>query len=160
MQNDTTTWDDLMTYACVCDSSWSVGLAAGQTQAAEWFGADCSLRKLRAICVILFVFNACLCSLGHCPSGDDPQTTSFVETNCTGRAEFSNEQLSNATTYTGAVGASGNLCHVDCSNRGICDYSSGVCKCFNDFYGAACELTSALAENFVNSRVPILLSRS
>ena len=45
----------------MCDSGWSVGLDSGETQLAEWFGPDCSLRR--------------------CPSGDDPWTT-VDETNC------------------------------------------------------------------------------
>jgi hypothetical protein len=32
-----------MTYGCVCDSSWEVGLGSGQRQSPEWFAADCSL---------------------------------------------------------------------------------------------------------------------
>ena len=34
-----------MSMGCVCDSSWPVGLGAGERQEPEWFGADCSLRK-------------------------------------------------------------------------------------------------------------------
>lgn len=41
----TTTWDQYRMVACLCDSSWSVGLGSGETQEPEWFGADCSLRK-------------------------------------------------------------------------------------------------------------------
>lgn len=26
----------------------------------------------------------------------------------------------------------GNLCHIDCSNRGVCDHSTGICKWFID----------------------------
>lgn len=36
------------------------------------------------------------------------------------------------------VGAKGNLCHVDCANRGICDYKTGKCKCFANYYGENC----------------------
>lgn len=36
-------------------------------------------------------------------------------------------------------GQFGNKCHVDCSNRGLCDYNTGVCKCFPDSWGLACE---------------------
>ncbi len=39
------TWDASMVRGCLCDSSWSVGLDAGETQVAEWYGPDCSLRR-------------------------------------------------------------------------------------------------------------------
>lgn len=42
---DSTTWDEDKIYGCVCDSSWTVGLASGEVQEPEWFGPDCSLRK-------------------------------------------------------------------------------------------------------------------
>lgn len=42
---DTAAWDADIIHACVCDSSWSVGLGAGQTQLAEYFGPDCSQRE-------------------------------------------------------------------------------------------------------------------
>lgn len=111
----TITWDQDKIYGCVCDSSWSVGLASGYTQTPEWFGPDCSRR--------------------HCPSGDDPMTTTD-ETDCYGTT---------ATSGTG-VGLSGNLCQVDCANRGICNYDTGVCSCFDGFYGIACTSISALAK--------------
>lgn len=39
-------WDWDVMRMCICDSSWRVGLGLGETQEPEWFGADCSLRKL------------------------------------------------------------------------------------------------------------------
>ncbi|GMI34878.1 hypothetical protein TeGR_g10134 [Tetraparma gracilis] len=109
------TWDEEMVFGCVCDSSWDVGLGPNQRQLSEWFGGDCSLRR--------------------CPSGDDPRTADTVETNCNGvRAADSVEK-----------GQSNNLCHVDCSNRGTCDYNSGKCKCYLGYYGEACSSMSALA---------------
>ena len=51
---DTDTWDEDMTYGCVCDSSWPVGLGSGETQEPEWFGADCSLSKMSR-CVYVYI---------------------------------------------------------------------------------------------------------
>eukprot|EP00286_Rhodomonas_abbreviata_P029045 CAMPEP_0181292612 /NCGR_PEP_ID=MMETSP1101-20121128/2603_1 /TAXON_ID=46948 /ORGANISM="Rhodomonas abbreviata, Strain Caron Lab Isolate" /LENGTH=177 /DNA_ID=CAMNT_0023397101 /DNA_START=544 /DNA_END=1077 /DNA_ORIENTATION=- len=59
--NSSIAWDSKKQMACLCESSWAVGLAAGETQAAEYFGVDCSLRR--------------------CPSADNPRTTAN-ETNC------------------------------------------------------------------------------
>ena len=105
---DTTTWDSEMLYGCVCESSWSVGLEDGQTQQAEWFGADCSLRR--------------------CPSANNPYTTLVDETNCV------NKNLVGGSS----TGAAGNKCHVDCANQGVCDFSTGTCKCFDGYYGVDC----------------------
>mmetsp|Transcript_19470 Transcript_19470/g.39258 ORF Transcript_19470/g.39258 Transcript_19470/m.39258 type:complete len:300 (+) Transcript_19470:80-979(+) len=59
--NGSAAWDSLKIVACLCESSWPVGLFANQTQEAEWFGPDCSLR--------------------HCPSADNPRTIAN-ETDC------------------------------------------------------------------------------
>lgn len=40
----TTTWDEERMFGCVCDSSWSVGLASGETQVPEFFGSNCEQR--------------------------------------------------------------------------------------------------------------------
>ena len=104
---ETNAWDDDFIYGCVCDSSWSVGLGAGETQTPEWFGADCSLR--------------------HCPSANDPRTTAD-ETNCTG-------VVAAGSTHAGQLG---NKCHVDCANRGICDYETGTCSCFFGYKDVNC----------------------
>ncbi|CAN0532374.1 unnamed protein product, partial [Scytosiphon promiscuus] len=43
-------------------------------------------------------------------------------------------------------GRSGNLCQVDCSNRGSCDYETGLCDCYTGYYGHNCGLQSVLAK--------------
>jgi len=112
---DAERWDQNKIFGCVCDSSWPVGLGPGQRQEPEWFGPDCSLR--------------------HCPSADDPVTPNLDETDCENKT---------ATAGFGA-GQPGNLCHVDCANRGACDHATGQCDCFNGHYGHDCTLISALA---------------
>ena len=107
---DGPTWDAETTVACVCDSSWEVGLGANQTQQAEFFGPACEFRR--------------------CPGGDDPSTTGIDETDC----------FNKSTTIGGGLGLRGNRCHVDCSNRGVCDYRTGACKCFDGYFGSNCGL--------------------
>ncbi len=67
------------------------------------------------------------CSMKECPSGMDPQggpdgTTSYI-------------------SYDNGVQR---LEPRDCSGRGKCDYSSGMCTCFKGFFGEDCSLQSAL----------------
>jgi hypothetical protein len=107
-KNATIAWDGNSIYGCVCDSSWPVGLGANETQQAEYFGAQCEFR--------------------HCPSGDNPSTKFVVETDCYNKAAIPN----------GQVGQVGNLCHVDCSNQGKCDFSTGTCSCFKGWQGSNC----------------------
>ena len=37
------------------------------------------------------------------------------------------------------LGGFGNESGRDCSGRGNCDYSTGLCKCYAGFHGAACD---------------------
>jgi len=39
----------------------------------------------------------------------------------------------------------GNFEDVECSGRGLCDSTAGLCKCFSGYYGVACEYQNALA---------------
>lgn len=49
MSQSSQAWDSLMVVGCLCESSWPVGLKVNETQASEWFGPDCSLRKMQQI---------------------------------------------------------------------------------------------------------------
>ena len=102
-------------------------------------------------------------SVGHCPSGDDPRTTSTDETDCYN------------VTAAGSSnrGESGNICHVsvplfksllyavvmialklqvDCANRGLCNYKTGLCSCFDGYIGENCATINTLS--FHRANVP------
>jgi len=59
-------------------------------------------------------FRGPACDLRECPSGPDP------------------------------LNGYGNEAGRDCSGRGICDYSAGVCQCFSGFFGTRCEYQTTL----------------
>lgn len=107
---DGSTWDGDKSMGCVCDSGWSVGLDAGETQLAEFFGPSCEYRR--------------------CPSGDDPTTPNTDETDCYNKTQ--------TPGIIGGVGKVGNLCYHECSGRGKCNYDTGVCECYPGVEGPNC----------------------
>ena len=116
------TWDSEIMTACLCDSKWEVGMAANQIQLPQWFGSDCSLQR--------------------CPSGDDPYTH-IDETDCWKLNQQRGEKFGINIMFEPDYdnpnsGQHGNICHIDCSGRGICDYNTGKCKCFEGSYGDNC----------------------
>lgn len=69
------------------------------------------------------------CSMKECPSDEDPQGGPGGHV---------------SGTYYGLAGTGNSKEFRDCSGRGLCDYSTGLCQCFHGAYGEACELQSAL----------------
>lgn len=67
------------------------------------------------------------CSQKECPSSADPQTGPGGE-----GAGLMDYPSANNVEYR------------DCSGRGLCDYSTGLCQCFEGAYGEACNLQSIL----------------
>lgn len=50
-----------------------------------------------------------------------------------------------AAEFATAQSTAGNKEEVTCSNRGLCDYETGLCGCFKGYYGDDCSLQSILA---------------
>jgi hypothetical protein len=50
------------------------------------------------------------------------------------------------TAVTVAQARAGNKETATCSNRGVCDYDSGLCKCFKGYYGGDCSFQNALSQ--------------
>jgi hypothetical protein len=141
---DGETWDEDKIQGCVCDSAWAVGFGAGQVQAPEWTGPACAAQR--------------------CPSSDDPRTPDVDESDCEFFADNGKTWLgivgSDGKRYKSAAavpsgvsvesplrctpgvdcGAAGNLCFVECANRGVCDRNTGLCVCFKGYYGVDCGL--------------------
>lgn len=55
------------------------------------------------------------------------------------------DQVDSTTTCTTTSPRDGNTEESPCSNRGLCDYETGVCKCFKGFYDDDCSVQHALA---------------
>jgi len=120
-------WDSNKHFGCKCD----VGFR----------GPDCSLQE----CPSDFdPLNGC--GGGRCNNGGFYQNRAGTWTICPNRATVSN-----------AIGAQTNLNQYeidtsdcltgeqrDCSGRGICDYSTGSCKCFSGFFGESCNIQTVL----------------
>ena len=126
-------------------------------QATQWFGADCSLQhcpsnddpRTSAVNEIDCTYmdnNGATCRGPTVTSGSTSTCYQYTQADSSALKLAANTVPAGAvSTVPGATvqypgsgspayginaGASGNLCHVDCSNRGVCDYSKGTCTCF------------------------------
>jgi len=66
------------------------------------------------------------CSLQECPSGTDPLLADYITS-------------LGASGYIHDIDFQQDTLARDCSGRGVCDYSSGNCKCFKGYFGERCE---------------------
>ena len=122
----------------ICLSAARLSADASQTYAVAWdadkhFGCKCDLG-----------FRGPDCSLQECPSDFDP-----LHGCGGGQCNLGTTDNSGAACPAGIVGVSDCAAIAggeqrDCSGRGICDYETGICKCFSGFFGEACEKQTIL----------------
>lgn len=165
----TSYWDADKIQACVCDSAWPVGYGEGDTQAIEFFEPDCSKRNCasgddpwtstvdetdcflfdenRAIWrgpVYLATGKPALIAQTAADLAAAKSTYDWAgngtDTNSDGIVWYQS-----ALPDTSAVGLKGNKCHIECSRRGSCNYSTGTCNCFDGYGGPACHLRKSIA---------------
>jgi len=112
-----TVWDSNKHYGCKCDLGYR--------------GPDCSLQE--------------------CPSDYDP-LNGCGGGKCNLGKTYTSKDGTSTNCPTGNLGASdcatkdylNRYEQRDCSGRGICDYTTGVCKCFSGFFGEACNIQTIL----------------
>jgi hypothetical protein len=115
---------------------------SGLTSAAS----DCDTPLDRSLSTL----NSYLTSTSVVSNRDDPQRQSINMLTLTWTAADDDARATCATTdatdwWYIQVGSVGINDSPECSDRGVCDYSSGVCKCFKGYAGIDCAMQNALA---------------
>jgi hypothetical protein len=108
--------------------------------------SDCDTPADRSLSVL----NTYLTGTSVVSNRDDPQRQSINMLTLTWTAADDDARATCATTdatdwWYIQVGSAGINDSPECSDRGVCDYSSGVCKCFKGYAGIDCAMQNALA---------------
>lgn len=119
-----------------CSGHGSCGAADVCECHQNWAGGDCSLRKCAygpswtaTLAETLLDDRAADETVASTPGG-------FFETDADGNFLFP-ETIAALHPKTAATHA-----YVECSGRGTCDYSTGLCRCFEGFEGRGCRRTT------------------
>ncbi|KAG9412062.1 hypothetical protein AC1031_017693 [Aphanomyces cochlioides] len=113
------------------------------------------LTSVAASLVVLFLEP----TAAYCPNGCNAQGTCGANDKCTCYLRNDDFTVAQEPMFQGAdcslrtcprgtafvdVPTANNAAHAmtECSNRGLCDHSTGLCQCFPGYEGMACERTS------------------
>jgi len=134
-------WDSDMHYGCLCDQ----GYRGPSCALVECPSSDdplddkCDRADGATITDYQLQYDAPFGGAGweEAYSLRDPTDTAG-EQNDLSQSDYNRQYIldSNGRKVYGCYGA---MSGQDCSGRGICDYSSGTCKCFSGYAGTACE---------------------
>jgi len=116
-------WDAKKSFGCKCDTGFR--------------GPDCSLQECPSDYDPL---NGC--GGGRCNNGGTYTQRDGTTGTCPNNA-VSVSTINNVVIQIGTSDCATKE-QRDCSGRGVCDYSSGTCKCFSGFFGESCNIQTVL----------------
>lgn len=147
----------LETYLTSYESAWDSGLIYGCKCDMGYRGPDCSLVEcpsrqdpLDAKCPFGATSNKIPSGAGtRKPNQNeitDFQIQYTVAMGNTGwSSAFAANSLNDKVVASKLYSCYGSMAGQDCSGRGLCDYRTGACRCFNGYSGTACEVIAELA---------------
>jgi hypothetical protein len=164
---DEWTGPDCSSRTCPFDFAW-VGLAINANNLHPW--AECSNKgtcdRGSGECQCFTGYEGAACQRTVCPDNCNDQGTCWPEKHLASKAGRVYEAPWDAMKHVGCLcdagyrgpacdqqecpsGADplsgyGNEAGRDCSGRGVCDYSSGICACFTGFFGTKCQHQSTV----------------
>ena len=160
--DDEWTGPDCSSRTCPFDFAW-VGAAINSNNLHPW--AECSNKgtcdRSSGECQCFTGYEGAACQRTVCPDNCNDQGTCWPEKHLASKAGRVYDAPWDAMKHVGCLcdagyrgpacdqqecpsGADplagyGNEAGRDCSGRGICDYSNGICACFTGFFGTRCQ---------------------
>jgi len=162
------TGHDCSERTCPYSNAWVTEVVTGSNSAHP--SAECSNKGLcnrkTGECDCFENYDGIACERTICPNDCNGRGVCYTEKQIAAEAGATYAKPWDATKHVGCIcdsGYRGPDCSLqecpsgpdvllgygneqgrDCSGRGICDYNSGVCKCFTGYYGTRCQYQTIL----------------
>lgn len=159
---------DCSQHACPRDYAWVANVAVGANDMHPW--VECSNKGVcnreTGECECFVGYEGTACQRTSCPQDCNNRGTCRPQQRLAASADRVYDTPWDARKHVGCVcdigyrgpacelqecrsgadplGGFGNEAGRDCSGRGLCDYSTGLCSCFSGFYGPGCEVQAEL----------------